>query len=154
MVVLKPTNRLRRKERNDDHNLSRFQPEFQQISSVDIETGKLQEKRLRHREEAEKHYRAVAGQKVRMGMEASGHARWFERLLSELQFEVWIADAAEIRTQAGTEAKDGAPGCATDLASAGRRRFSSGIRAELGEIETCGNFCGAGTALCRRARAS
>ena len=32
-------------------------------------------------------------------MEASGHARWFERLLSELQFELWIGDAAEIRTR-------------------------------------------------------
>jgi len=27
---------------------------------------------------------------VRVGMEASGHARWFERLLNELQFELWI----------------------------------------------------------------
>jgi transposase len=32
-------------------------------------------------------------------MEASGHARWFERLLEELQFELWIGDAAEIRTK-------------------------------------------------------
>ena len=32
-------------------------------------------------------------------MEASGHARWFERLLTELQFELWIGDAAEIRTK-------------------------------------------------------
>jgi len=36
---------------------------------------------------------------VRVGMEASGHARWFERLLAELQFELWIGDAAEIRTK-------------------------------------------------------
>ena len=34
-----------------------------------------------------------------MGMEASGHARWFERLLMGLQFELWIGDAAEIRTK-------------------------------------------------------
>jgi transposase len=34
-----------------------------------------------------------------VGMEASGHARWFERLLSELQFELWIGDAAEIRAK-------------------------------------------------------
>jgi hypothetical protein len=27
-------------------------------------------------------------------MEASGHARWFERLLAELQLELWIGDAA------------------------------------------------------------
>jgi transposase len=32
-------------------------------------------------------------------MEASGHARWFERLLRELEFELWIGDAAEIRTK-------------------------------------------------------
>jgi transposase len=37
--------------------------------------------------------------KVRVGMEASGHARWFERLLAELQVELWIGDAAEIRTK-------------------------------------------------------
>ena len=39
------------------------------------------------------------GKQVRVGMEASGHARWFERLLAELQFELWIGDAAEIRTK-------------------------------------------------------
>jgi hypothetical protein len=36
---------------------------------------------------------------VRVGMEASGQARWFEPLLAELHFELWIGDAAEIRTK-------------------------------------------------------
>ncbi|MGC2446707.1 MAG: IS110 family transposase [Candidatus Sulfotelmatobacter sp.] len=76
-----------------------FHPEFQQIALVDNQTGEFQEKRLAHREEAEKFYRALAGQKVRVGMEASGHARWFERLIAELQIELWIGDAAEIRTR-------------------------------------------------------
>src|SRR5712664_3014500 len=76
-----------------------FHPEFQQIASVDTDTGEFQEKRLAHREDAEAFYRALAGQKVRVGMEASGHARWFERLVAELQFELWIGDAAEIRTK-------------------------------------------------------
>src|SRR5450759_1008355 len=78
-----------------------YHPSFQQIASVDTETGELQERRLQHREEAEKFYRDLAAQRmgVRVGMEASGHARWFERLLSELQFELWIGDAAEIRTK-------------------------------------------------------
>ena len=78
-----------------------FHPEFQQIASVDTDTGEFQEKRLAHREEAEKFYRtlAAASQKVRVGMEASGHARWFERLLAELQIELRIGDAAEIRTK-------------------------------------------------------
>jgi transposase len=76
-----------------------FHPEFQQIASVDTDTGEFQEKRIAHREDAETFYRALAGQKVRVGMEASGHARWFERLVAELQFELWIGDAAEIRTK-------------------------------------------------------
>jgi transposase len=64
---------------------------------VDTDTGEFQEKRLAHCEEAEKFYRALAasGQKVRVGMEASGHGRWFQRLLAELQLELWIGDAAE-----------------------------------------------------------
>ena len=76
-------------------------PGFQQIAFVDTETGELQERRLQHREEAEKFYRDLAaqGMKVRVGMEASGHARWFERLLSELQFELWIGDAAKISSR-------------------------------------------------------
>jgi transposase len=76
-----------------------FHPEFQQIASMDTDTGEFQEKRLAHREDAETFYHALAGQKVRVGMEASGHARWFERLVAELQFELWIGDAAEIRAK-------------------------------------------------------
>src|SRR5580693_9401910 len=76
-----------------------FHPEFQQIASVDTETGEFQEKRLGHREEAEQFYRAVQGRKVRVGMEASGHARWFERLVAELQFELWIGDATVIHAK-------------------------------------------------------
>jgi transposase len=78
-----------------------YHPGFQQIAFVDTDSGEFQERRLQHREEAEKFYRdfAAQGMKVRVGMEASGHARWFERLLFELQFELWIGDAAEIRTK-------------------------------------------------------
>jgi hypothetical protein len=68
---------------------------------VDTETGELHERALQRREEAETFYRELAAQglKVCVGMEASGHARWFERLLAELTFELWIGDAAEIRTK-------------------------------------------------------
>src|SRR6202162_5966895 len=75
-----------------------YHPGFQQIAFVDTETGELQERRLQHPEEAEQFYRDLAAQvvKVRVGMEASGQARWFERLLAELNFELWIGDATEI----------------------------------------------------------
>src|SRR6201998_927822 len=36
---------------------------------------------------------------VRVWRESSGHSRWFERLLQELGFELWIGDPAEIRTK-------------------------------------------------------
>ena len=78
-----------------------YHPGFQQIAWVDTDTGEFQERRLEHREEAEKFYRELAAQTVgvRIGMEASGQARWFERLMAELHFELWIGDAAEIRAK-------------------------------------------------------
>jgi len=74
-----------------------YHPSFQQIAFVDTDTGELEEHRLQHREEAEKFYRELTthGVKVRVGMEASGQARWFERLLAELNFELWIGAKAQ-----------------------------------------------------------
>jgi len=34
---------------------------------------------------------------VLVGIEATGHTRWFERMLAELRHELWIGDAAQIR---------------------------------------------------------
>ncbi len=78
-----------------------YHPAFQQIAFVDAATGDCGERRLEHREEAEKFYRELAarGIKVRVGMEASGQARWFERLLAELNFELWIGDATVIHAK-------------------------------------------------------
>jgi len=77
-----------------------YHPGVQQIAFMDTETGEFGERRLEHGEgEAEKFYRGLqqAGIRVRVGMEATGHARWFERLLEELHFELWIGDPLEIR---------------------------------------------------------
>ena len=75
-----------------------YHPGVQQIAFM--ETEKFGERRLEHGEgEAEKFYRDLqqAGIRVRVGMEATGHARWFERLLEKLRFELWIGDPLEIR---------------------------------------------------------
>jgi transposase len=32
-------------------------------------------------------------------MEASGHSRWFERLLGEHNYELWVGDPAQIRAK-------------------------------------------------------
>ena len=112
-----------------------YHPGFQQIAFVDTETGELQERRLQHREEAEKFYRDLAaqGMKVRVGMEASGHARWFERLLAELQFELWIGDAAEIRTKRVRKQKTDRQDAQLILQLMLKDRFSADLGAELGE---------------------
>jgi transposase len=51
--------------------------------------------------EAEKFYRDLKQRtvSVRVGMEATGYSRWFERLLAELGIEVWIGNAAKIKTK-------------------------------------------------------
>jgi transposase len=84
-----------------------FHPEYQEIASVDSETGEYQEKRLAHPKEAEEFYRCLScvGQVVRVGMEASGHGRWFERLLEGLGVELWRGDAEVIRAKRGRKQK-------------------------------------------------
>lgn len=77
-----------------------YHPSFQQIALVNVEGGEYRQLRLEHVEEAEQFYRSLQGSKVRVGMEASGHSRWFERLLVELGFELWIGNPAEIRAAA------------------------------------------------------
>src|SRR5260370_26679092 len=74
-----------------------FHPGFQQVAIFDNTSGEIQERRLGHRAEAEQFYRSLAGQQVRVGMEACGHYPWFERLLAELGVELWLGDAGKIR---------------------------------------------------------
>jgi hypothetical protein len=70
---------------------------YQQIAMLEQETGELIERRLEHESgEARGFYPELAGP-VRVGIEATGHTRWFERMLAELGHELWIGDAAQIR---------------------------------------------------------
>jgi transposase len=83
-----------------------FHPRFQQIAMVNDATGELQAHRLEQGNgEAEQFYRRLQGQTVRIGMEASGHCRWFERLIAELGFQLWIGDPAQIRAKATRKQK-------------------------------------------------
>ena len=77
-----------------------FHPGFQQIAIFDNLTGGYEERRLSHRAQAEQFYGSLAGQAVRVGMEACGHYPWFERLLSECGHELWLGDASRIRAMA------------------------------------------------------
>jgi transposase len=78
-----------------------YHPSVQQIAWVDTQTGECGERRLTHCVEAEQFYRELKskGLSVRVGIEATGHCRWFERLLAELNYELWVGDAAQIRAK-------------------------------------------------------
>ena len=85
---------------------------YQQVAMLDEETGELVERRLEHEGgEARAFYAALSGP-VRVGIEATGHTRWFEHMLAELGHELWIGDAAEIRAsmvrKQKTDARDAA----------------------------------------------
>jgi len=85
---------------------------YQQIAMLDDETGELVERRLEHADgEARDFYTKLVGP-VRVGIEATGHTRWFERLLAELGHELLIGDAARIRAadvrKQKTDARDAA----------------------------------------------
>src|SRR5215475_11271135 len=74
-----------------------FHSRFQQIAMVDTETGELIERRLDHNNGEAKKFYAELKKPVRVGMEATGYAQWFERMLATLGYELGIGDAAEIR---------------------------------------------------------
>jgi transposase len=74
-----------------------FHPRYQQIAMMDTETAELVERRLEHGNgEAQAFYAGLA-KPVRVGMEATGYAQWFERMLAEQGHELWIGHASEIR---------------------------------------------------------
>ena len=66
-------------------------------------------------------------------MEASGHARWFERLLAELSFELWIGDAAEIRTKRVRKQKTDRQDAQLILQLLMENRFPQDLGTEWGE---------------------
>jgi transposase len=79
-----------------------YHPSFQTIAFLMEETSECGERQLNHSEgEAERFYRDLKqrGIRVRVGIEATGYSRWFERLLAELGFELWIGDPAEIKAK-------------------------------------------------------
>jgi transposase len=84
---------------------------YQQIAMVDTATGEIVERRLEHENrEARAFYQSLPPGAARVGIEATGHAQWFERILTELGHELWVGDAAQIRArvvrQQKTDARD------------------------------------------------
>jgi transposase len=74
-----------------------FHTRFQQIAMMDSQTGEVIERRLQHENgEAKAFYESLPAA-ARVGMEATGHAHWFERMLAKQGHELWVGDATQIR---------------------------------------------------------
>ena len=130
-----------------------YHPSFQQIAWVDTETGELKEQRLARREGAEEFYRALAatGQRMRVG----GHraCAGSSDCKRNLQFELWMGDAAEIQRKRGRKQKTDRQDAQHILGLLRRNDFPP-IWVPSWEIGICGNCCGIGTAWCKRAPGS
>ncbi|OFV94417.1 MAG: hypothetical protein A3H28_09745 [Acidobacteria bacterium RIFCSPLOWO2_02_FULL_61_28] len=87
-----------------------FHTRFQQIAMLDTETGEIVERRVEHANGEAQRFDAALPAPARVGMEATGYARWFERMLREQEHELWIGDASAIRAtrvrQQKTDARD------------------------------------------------
>jgi transposase len=72
------------------------------------EEGEIRREQLEHGQpdEVRKFYRQFAGQEVIVGFEASGYAAWFEELLEELGYQIWIGHATAIRSFARRRQKN------------------------------------------------
>src|SRR5262245_23223527 len=80
----------------------------QTISYLTTEEGEIKHLGLDHGEPAlvRGFYEQFAGQQVVVGFESSGYAAWFEELLEELGYEIWIGHALAIRTYARRRQKN------------------------------------------------
>ena len=70
---------------------------YQQVAAMNQATGELLELRLDHAGDTVRKFYATLPAGTLVGIESTGYAQWFERLLQELGITLWIGDAAEIR---------------------------------------------------------
>lgn len=85
-----------------------FHARQQTISYLTTEEGEIKRLQLDHGQpdEVRKFYQQFAGQEVIVGFEASGYAAWFEELLEELGYQIWIGHATAIRSFARRRQKN------------------------------------------------
>ena len=128
-----------------------YHPSVQQIAWIDTESGECGESRLLHSNgEAERFYRTLKeqGANVRVGIEATGHARWFERLMAELEYELWVGDPAQIKAKRVRKQKNDRQDAQRLLKLMMEIVFHAcGYR--VWRIAICASCCGIATGWCR-----
>jgi transposase len=74
-----------------------FHSRRQTVCYCNTEDGEVKIKDLHHYEDdVRAFYKQFKDEQVIVGYETSGYARWFETMLFELGYEIWVGDAAEI----------------------------------------------------------
>jgi transposase len=89
-----------------------YHPSWEQVAWLDTETGETKEQKLVHEKgEAERFYGGLAAPAL-IGLEATGNCQWLLDRLQDMGHEVWVGDAARIRTsqvrQQKTDRRDAA----------------------------------------------
>ena len=70
---------------------------FQQIAWVDTETGEVENRKLDHESGEAKRFYEGLKEPALVGIETTGHTRWFAEMLAELGHQLVVGDAAKIR---------------------------------------------------------
>lgn len=84
-----------------------FHARKQTVSYLTTEDGEIRQLELDHeKDDVRGFYVQFRGQAVVVGFESSGYAAWFEELLEELEYEIWIGHALAIRQQARRRQKN------------------------------------------------
>jgi transposase len=83
-----------------------FHSRQQFIMWCDTHDGEIHERQLTHKslDDVRSFYAQFSGEVI-VGIEASGYSEWFETMLQELGYQVWIGNATEIRRRARSRQK-------------------------------------------------
>ena len=73
---------------------------YQEIAMLDTGTGEVMTRRLEHEKGEARAFYANLAEPARVGIEATGCTQWFQRMLAELEHQLWVGDPAEIRARA------------------------------------------------------
>jgi len=83
-----------------------FHARQQTVAYFNTEDGEIKVIELNHQSDEVQRFYEGLPKPVRVGLEATGYIPWFEKLLTELEHEVWVGNATEIRRRARSRQKN------------------------------------------------
>ena len=77
----------------------------QTVAMLDVETGEVVEKTLRHEGDSVREFYSTLAGPTRVGIEATGSMQWFLELMEELGIDCQVGHPAKIRAAEPAETK-------------------------------------------------